>query len=166
MSFLHRITRSVSLAPLTRSFTTSRIVLAESSAVPATPTPKTTGIYEFFENGETLPKQGWTGRAWKADELRAKSFDDLHKLWYVLLKERNVLATQREQAKRLSIGKQIWTNSGRMKKCQKSMARIKFVLNERQIAYEKLVSEAKEKTPIVQETVSVVEETVVSAEKQ
>ncbi|KAL0085820.1 mitochondrial 39-S ribosomal protein L47 (MRP-L47)-domain-containing protein [Phycomyces blakesleeanus] len=169
MSFLQRITRAVSSAPLTRSFTTSRIILAESSVAPATTSaPKTTGIYQFFENGESLPKQGWTGRSWKADELRAKSFDDLHKLWYVLLKERNVLATQREQAKRLSIGKQIWSNAGRMKKCQKSMARIKFVLNERQIAYEKSIGQVEPKAvSLTEETVNVVEETVVSAvEKQ
>lgn len=73
------------------------------------------------------------------------------------MKERNVLATQREEASRLKLPKQIWTNQGRLKKvceyddviitniqfiksaifkCQKSMARIKFVLNERQREYE------------------------------
>ncbi|KAG1151366.1 hypothetical protein G6F37_008643 [Rhizopus arrhizus] len=136
MSLLQRFTTAtLSKAPL-RSFTTSASVFAET-----TTSTKPKGLYQFFENSQALPEQIWTGRAWKAKELRQKSFEDLHKLWYVLLKERNLLATQKHEANRLNIPSQVWSNQGRMKKCQKSMARIKCVLYERQREYEKLMAE-------------------------
>lgn len=45
----------------------------------------------------------FTGRAWDAVELRRKSFDDLHKLWYILTLERNVLYSQKEEARRMNV---------------------------------------------------------------
>lgn len=43
------------------------------------------------------------GRAWSAAELRRKSFKDLHTLWYVVVRERNLLETQALEAKRLGV---------------------------------------------------------------
>ena len=45
----------------------------------------------------------FTGRSWTAAELRRKSFRDLHTLWYVLLRERNLIETQMECFRRSSV---------------------------------------------------------------
>ncbi|PVV05450.1 hypothetical protein BB560_000028 [Smittium megazygosporum] len=101
---------------------------------------KPRGLEEFFENGQALPvKQIETGRAWTAAELRNKSWEDLNKLWYVLLKERNLLATQKEEAARNKIDYSYFSNTDRIVACKKSMARIKTVLEQRRQAYEKAV---------------------------
>ncbi|PON93342.1 Ribosomal protein [Trema orientale] len=55
-------------------------------------------LAEFFEADRSAEddKPVVYGRSWKASELRLKSWDDLQKLWYVLLKEKNMLMTQRQ----------------------------------------------------------------------
>jgi ribosomal protein L29 len=70
-----------------------------------------------------------TGRAWKADELRLKSFEDLHTLWYVLLKESNMLLSERERARKNK--QQKMPQAERLLKVRQSMARIQCVLEER-----------------------------------
>lgn len=78
---------------------------------------------------------GNSGRSWHAEELRRKSFDDLHTLWYVLVVERNRLATQKEEARRQGVDWKSYTYiQEQMHRTRKSMARIKYVLNERRRA--------------------------------
>lgn len=44
------------------------------------------------------------GRAWSVEELRRKSWDDLHKLWWRCVKERNIIFTQALERQRLDPG--------------------------------------------------------------
>ncbi|TFK24967.1 hypothetical protein FA15DRAFT_591560, partial [Coprinopsis marcescibilis] len=87
------------------------------------------------------------GRAWRIEELRLKSFQDLHTLWYVTLRERNLLETQQEEARRMGVRINLQAQIHMAGACRKSMARIKAVMNERRLAYEgaiQLVQEHKE----------------------
>ncbi|KIJ54745.1 hypothetical protein M422DRAFT_24650, partial [Sphaerobolus stellatus SS14] len=77
-----------------------------------------------------------SGRSWSALELRRKSFKDLHTLWYVLLRERNLLNTQSADLNRIEVA-EITSIKQLRKLCQISMARIKHVLSERKNAYMK-----------------------------
>jgi large subunit ribosomal protein L47 len=45
-----------------------------------------------------------SGRSWTVQELRRKSWDDLHCLWWKCIKERNRLATERYERNRLKAG--------------------------------------------------------------
>ncbi|KAJ6508783.1 mitochondrial 39-S ribosomal protein L47 (MRP-L47)-domain-containing protein, partial [Mycena sanguinolenta] len=111
------------------------------------------GLYGFFRRKEGADLSGdarfetfhdptikFTGRSWLASELRLKSFKDLHTLWYVLLRERNMLATQREEMRRMGLNRERFPPENA---CRKSMARIKAIMNERRLAYEGAVELAE-----------------------
>lgn len=68
------------------------------------------------------------GRSWTAKELRRKSYEDLHKLWYVLYMERNMLLTEQQLSRRRQL---IFPQPERLAKVRKSMGAIKQVLGER-----------------------------------
>eukprot|EP00271_Cylindrocystis_brebissonii_P023357 TRINITY_DN965_c0_g2_i1.p1 TRINITY_DN965_c0_g2~~TRINITY_DN965_c0_g2_i1.p1 ORF type:complete len:128 (+),score=18.63 TRINITY_DN965_c0_g2_i1:482-865(+) len=89
------------------------------------------GLEEFFEGGRAPGEKVVTGRGWEAWELRQKSFSDLHKLWYVLLKEKNLLASQKEMLRTQGMR---FPDKDRMIKVRQSMCRIKQVLTERALA--------------------------------
>jgi large subunit ribosomal protein L47 len=68
------------------------------------------------------------GRSWSVRELRRKSFDDLHRLWFVLYQERNMLLTEAAKCRRKGM---YLPQPDRRHKVKKSMGAIKHVLGER-----------------------------------
>jgi len=92
------------------------------------------GLEEFFTNQE--PQR--VGRAWRAAELNLKSFEDLHKLWFVLLKEKNMLYTYKERSRQRGMKMSM---PERMHKVQLSMARLKTVVRMRSLKFKCLRDE-------------------------
>ncbi|ORY84865.1 mitochondrial 39-S ribosomal protein L47 (MRP-L47)-domain-containing protein [Protomyces lactucae-debilis] len=112
------------------------------------PTPENHPLWQFFRPDKqtmTSPAEDAKhGRSWTAQELRRKSFDDLHALWIICLKERNIMATQRHERKRQQLPKAgAKEASNRDWTVRRTMAGIKFVLNERFIGWTEAVELAK-----------------------
>ncbi|GAB2211713.1 hypothetical protein Droror1_Dr00025046 [Drosera rotundifolia] len=109
---------------------------SHSSAAPAAASSTSSATYnpleQFFEMDRNAEddKPVVYGRSWKACELRLKSWDDLQKLWYVLLKEKNMLTTQRQMLNAQNLR---FPDPERISKVRKSMCRTKHVLTERAI---------------------------------
>jgi len=96
-------------------------------------TPENKNLNQFFEDPKNLKENVIrVGRQWKKDELRLKSNEDLHKLWFVLLKERNMLMTM-EQAYKEAVEK--FPNPERLDKVEESMENLESVVRERNRAY-------------------------------
>lgn len=96
------------------------------------------GVEEFWKGGTRDPAinaaaitaNAVSGDPWPAVLLRMKSFQDMHKLWYVLLKEKNFLLAEQHEARQQRIR---WKHHGRLKKVKLSMKRILTVLTRREI---------------------------------
>nr|XP_046248795.1 39S ribosomal protein L47, mitochondrial [Scatophagus argus] len=90
------------------------------------------GLEEFFDYPEnwglTTVK---SGAPWTAKQLRTKSNEDLHKLWYVLLKEKNMLLTLEQEARRQRLQ---MPSPERIKKVDRSLVRLETVVKERETA--------------------------------
>ncbi|XP_022659872.1 39S ribosomal protein L47, mitochondrial-like [Varroa destructor] len=91
------------------------------------------GLKEFFDSPENFGAfEVKHGRSWNLHELRIKSNSDLHKLWYVLLKERNLLLTLEAAAKNEI---EIMPSPERLDKVEESMTNLESVVRERNKAY-------------------------------
>jgi large subunit ribosomal protein L47 len=76
------------------------------------------------------------GRAWTDEELRYKSFDDMHRLWWSCLREQNRLLTENFSRAAINIGYGKYEANKRIKEVHKTQKAIKRVLVERWDAWE------------------------------
>lgn len=91
---------------------------------------------DFFDDEKNWAEENVkAGRPWKVEELRIKSNVDLQKLWYLLLKEVNMLLTMEEEFRR---AQRLFPNPERLDKCEESMENILEVIKERDEAYQML----------------------------
>ncbi|KAK1997165.1 MRP-L47-domain-containing protein [Colletotrichum falcatum] len=98
------------------------------------------GLWGFFYGKNKLlqtPKEDEShGRAWTVEELRKKSWEDLHTLWYVCLKERNRIATTSRERERRRLGFGAYEANERDETVVTTMKAIKHVLTERFYVWE------------------------------
>ncbi|XP_077998879.1 large ribosomal subunit protein uL29m-like [Glandiceps talaboti] len=103
------------------------------------------GLEEFFEDPKNVGEmEVKSGRPWELDELRTKDSVTLHKLWYVLLKERNMLLTMKEEAKTKKV---FMPSPERLDKVKTSMDNLMQVVKERNDAVRELRTGEKEEIP-------------------
>jgi len=122
--------------PLVSSFSTCQVRKSEQKDASNTSgQEKNLGsfLHEFFDHQEHWGQlRVRVGRAWSQPELRLKSNEELHKLWYVLLKERNMLLTMddayKDECKEMP-------NPERIDKVDESMENIEYVVRERNRAF-------------------------------
>lgn len=97
------------------------------------------GLWDFFKDQNLLstPQDlSQHGREWTVGELRSKDWDSLHQLWWVCVKERNRLATERLERTRLQALYGDFEGKERDEIVQKTMKAIIDTLAERTQAYE------------------------------
>jgi large subunit ribosomal protein L47 len=103
-------------------------------------TDRSHGLWGFFnDKGEMLTSpvvEMDFGRAWAVAELRTKSFETLHKLWWICVRERNRIATEGYTRNLLDAGHGEWEAGERKKQVMATQKHIKFALTERFYAWE------------------------------
>ncbi|MCJ1225787.1 54S ribosomal protein L4 mitochondrial [Toensbergia leucococca] len=105
------------------------------------------GLWGFFNNKKCLstPEEDYAyGRAWSVEELRHKSWEDLHSLWWVCVKERNRLATEKYERKRLEAGYGDFEARARDRVIRMTQRAIKHALTERWYAWQNAQRIAKD----------------------
>lgn len=99
-----------------------------TTTIPKAATGNVKNLYELTGFKQDTRQYLSTGRPWRAEELRLKSHDDLHKLWYVLLKEKNKLKSDWLVSQQLG---QMFYGYSDIIKVRLSMSRLLTIVNER-----------------------------------
>ncbi|KAI8624491.1 mitochondrial 39-S ribosomal protein L47 (MRP-L47)-domain-containing protein [Xylariaceae sp. FL1651] len=134
------------LSSIYRSGTRFRMNIDKSQAPqPANYKPKVDvdpnhGLWDFFYSKDKLlltPDEDTEhGRGWTVEELRHKSWEDLHKLWWVCIKEQNRISTARKERSRLKLPDGAPEAAERLAEVRKTMKSIKHALTERWYLWE------------------------------
>ncbi|CAD6585636.1 MAG: 54S ribosomal protein L4 mitochondrial [Alectoria sarmentosa] len=101
---------------------------------------KNHGLWGFFNEKRkalsTPEEDAAKGRSWTVEELRHKSWEDIHSLWYKCCKERNRLATEFKERERMQLVDEKLQARSRDLTIRQTQAKIKHALTERWYAWE------------------------------
>ncbi|KAK4231300.1 mitochondrial 39-S ribosomal protein L47 (MRP-L47)-domain-containing protein [Podospora fimiseda] len=115
--------------------------------LPKIVTDENHGLWDFFRDrnavAATPDEDAKHGRGWTVEELRHKSWDDLHRLWWVCVKERNRISTANYERGKSVLGFGEAESATREKEVKLTMRNIKHCLTERFYAWEDAVQLAK-----------------------
>lgn len=104
--------------------------------------PESHPLWQFFCKEKKIVRDqrdfDGSSRAWSVAELRRKSFEDLHALWYVCLKERNVLLKEERVTTRMHFENQNGGYRSEHDRVGETMVAIRHVLAERYRAFEEV----------------------------
>ncbi|CCK69084.1 mitochondrial 54S ribosomal protein uL29m KNAG_0B06570 [Huiozyma naganishii CBS 8797] len=94
-------------------------------------------LWQFFHEGQFIrdaAQLDTRSRSWSIPELRRKSFEDLHALWYACLRERNVLVREIHLI-RTALRTEVDAFTDVDERIRTTMWRIRHVLSERDVAF-------------------------------
>lgn len=105
------------------------------------------GLWGFFPASRsalmTPEEMASHGRSWTVEELRTKSWEDLHALWWVCAKDKNMILTQETERQRLGAGYGQHEATNRYRVVSVTQRAIKHVLTERWYAWQNALKETK-----------------------